>query len=451
MGALALDLAGKVTNPTAQQVLLKDTRYRQPLMRNPWLTDEAFAQLYPNRKTKVADAKTLLARRLTDVQFDHVIGFESRSSVLERMFHDGLLSSRRMFAYLRSAGSSTKVVDSLIDRCNLAIPTEWVREAGQKLGGQARLEAWLREPDSYTDTQIAEELENYSQWGAKWASLRLQLVLATRPALIGAAARSEHLPVRSAAAGCRHLTELDDQLATLGITALDQHGQVKDLEDIAFLIVALTHNPVVGNDVVQVCDTLLRRLRDPEKVDGATQRLARHPHPVVEPFEEVRSPEQLGWLVSRCLPWGSKPGRPADLRALLDNPNIGYPELTTITRRLRDAERYPAPDILVKINTLRGKFEELRDAEPLEVPTDLWAFPSADQPPEQVNGSADLYPKSAPTTPDILRYSPHAVRLLERELGDNPLGWQVVFDTADAFTGSLHDLITFANVTTATP
>lgn len=441
------ELAKDTPNATAQRILAADPATVRLVHENPYLADDVFVELYtgPKGKPAVAVAKDMITcNTLSDAQFAHVLATEARSSVIVAMLKNGLPPLERLEQLAASKAFSRAVGDQLIDHYNDGLPVEFVRAAA-RFKGRALLELWLRCPQEFSDDDIRGDLVAKSL-PAKDKD-RYSWLLATRPALVAAAVRSDIANLRMQAAGCRHLTDPADQQTFLP-EADDVEARMewaKD-EDNIWPLIALAHNPVVSNDLVTQCARLIKLAGEHDKGDQALARLARHPDPVTKPFEAEDDMVKVAWLLGRCLPTQQRPApRAHDLVALLANPHLGEGELARIHRglggvpmeqRLYDAlqdlvRRYPEEQYLTD-----GDYQ-------------LDSSVERERPRYEVEGNPD-HCRPAEVHATSLATNAQSRRWLEQQLGDDVTAWRTALMLLDgAFDGSLLDLTVVAQATAA--
>lgn len=468
-GEALRSIAADTVHPVAQRVLAQNPSLADHLAGNHHLSDETFVRLYPNARIPVGRAKRLVARDgLTDAQFAHVLKVEKRASVLITALDDARLPDAWMDAMLDAPAFTRAVADRAVAAYGPALQAAWVRAAADKVGGLARLTVWLQEASSVTDEQVAAALADLRPWCAspaqdKHVKTAIVWLLATRPGAIAGAARSTDPRVRQLAAGCRHLTDPDDQLAAVGLADADGldlgEWQMHALR-------ALVWNPVVGNDMVHhVTPTLQALERDAGEpnVFHPAKRLRTHPVPVTVPYEELDDPVLLAWVLTRSLPrYGYdgdrfNAGRPWDLTAVLSNPHLTAMNLLHAHRRLvpDNGTAWHDPRVVEAFNTALAAHPVLvtdYGITPLQAPPDPQPAPARTRGVPHVG--EELLDAAADQPATGLRWirtggNVPLLRYLERELDDaDQTVWQVALSLADThFTGTMADLVTVARAT----
>lgn len=448
VGYILDELPKNTASPAAQEHFARLTDRRKLLYRNEHLTDAVFADLLGQAKPRIpiSDAKELVTRNvLTDAQFDTLLTVESRASVIQTYVSRYRQPRERLDAILGCKALSRSLSDSIISDYSEILDLEWFRTAADKVGGRARLELWLRAPQEFSDDAISAALEPFA--GLTFDRGLIVQLLADRPGVIAGAARSANPKVRTAAAGCRHLTAVRDQLACVDLTDVEPgHIQpTKWIVDRGYSMMALANNPVVGNEVVRRVAEQLEQHPDYDFQHSAERRLARHPEPVTALFEEETDKSKIGWLLTRSLPSDNKPeGRYFDLLAVLSNSNLSEGE---VARALQKIAAYGSGHEAVDaLEAHLARFPDLGSVPPE-------ARPSVRPPdaPEERSEPWGPVDESTPTMPvHHLANNGPALRYVEQELDQSPAAWATALSLLDTgFTGSVGDLVLVVKATLA--
>lgn len=457
MGAILAAIAPRVVCPTAQRVLARRPELAERLAGNPHLSDEAFALVYPNAKVPVAIAKELVTRSvLSDGQFAHVLAVEKRSSVLAALVERVPVTPERLDALLVASAFTTAVADRIVAMYSERLSLEWLASAADRVEGMARLAQWWRDPSSATDDHIGEKLRTYPQWAGKVTGETGHFVtwlLATRPGAIHGAARSEEPRVRTWAAGCRHLTAVDDQLAVADLIGIDPDVRQPTawVDEHAWTLMALVNNPVVGNDIVHLGAKVLAAASEPNHRFDPQRRLGAHPVPIATAYEAIDDTVLLSWALNRSLPNAryNNAGRPWDLPALLSNPNLTTRDLLYVWQRLAPdggwgSEPLAEPAVADAFNTALSRFPSLEadyGVRPLTGIHPTWVeYPEREQPVPLEDSFIDV---GGAKPARFVEYSPDdALRYLERELADDEEAWLFALGMLESgFTGTTSDLV----------
>lgn len=452
-------------SPFALGVALALPKLRLTAVNNPALTSEQWHGLYTaKRKPAVPLARALVSRRLTPEQLDHVLAVEQRPSILAVALKENAPTRSQLHALLDNPGVSPALLDAVLTKHPSVIDLDWLRRADRmNLGNSSiRLAHYLHAGDTVTDDEIADALLTYSAWGAEWDTERLQTLFATRPGVLRGAVRSDEPKVRTAAAGCRHLTDPDLQRQCAYLDT--DEGRSPDLASIQwiekreFVWVALVNNPACDLAVVEACDPLLKRSLDTSKANHAANRLRYHPHQLTGSFEDEADPTVIGWLIKRTMPTESKPrGRELDLHALLTNQHLSegdvwaimqkmrpflYAELDPATREVLDSlmRRYPKVAVDCGFNAQEW-LESFRPGE-----SSYYTEPA----PRDVTAEHLAEAASCKLGDWKLEGFPQrTVCYLELNLSENELAWRFLLSALDSqtFTGTLGELVVVANMT----
>lgn len=316
--------------PEAVNAAWATPELRTYILGNWAMSDEAFESIY-RPGLPLDDAKRLACNAITDRKFIQVLRVETRSSVVSLAVDCDVPLSGDVLEVMMSAPTLKRAVANKVLRRRAAenLPLPWLRAAAE-VSGKCRVELMLHDRNM-PDTVVAENLRFYQKWGPA-RSAALPELLATRPAVISAAAHSDSLRVRQAATGCRHLLDPADQRAVADLDDVDGKN-IAWHEEREFIRVALACNPACSLPIVKELAGLLSRYAMFGTELQASSQIQGHPDRLTGPVECESRAHVLDWLISRTLPVnrGDKiKHRLWDLPALLANPHLSEKQQKTM-------------------------------------------------------------------------------------------------------------------------
>lgn len=184
-----------------------------------------------------------------------------------------------------------------------------------------------------------------------------ELLAATRPDLHQVLIAVQHPEALAAVAASRHCVDVDRQLDVIGFARRDAPDNIEEWYKIrGAAAVAMVRNPRCHEAILSELDEWLmhRGVRLYELREAISRRRAEYAsHPTVsEPYEDVRNPDVLAWLVDRSAAiMNSKQSlHPFDVGVLLSNTNL------TSVQRAR-LEKTPLPDVLRTQSVNEGSYD----------------------------------------------------------------------------------------------
>lgn len=467
----ASELIAKCVNlPAATQAVVEGLVLRSPKLRphlaaNPNLSRTAwFALMGPKPKPTIAMANELCARPLDAEQRALVLASETRTGPLSALVHHNVLGPAEQELLVKAKGFTASLA-------GLIVESDWAtpairRQAAYAAGGQVLLDRIATAHEAELDAAECQDLlARFSEWGAeakfKQRSTALSALLNRNPHLMATAARpGQHNAVQTAAAGCRHLTELDLQYQVAGLVPGQTSADPGWLVGQKFLFMALVNNPVcheeVAAAVMAVCATnpAMAEVRQ-----SISSRRAKNRPRVTTPFEEVDDLEILDWLVFRALPSEFKTGgRPWDLLALASNPHLnevlGHKLAGAFSSpSIRDALRAAVDPDEVFLALIQRFPDERMLA---RMPSDHASEPYDAERLARLDGSApNPGPAFAETRIRAARFDlgylsealfAAVVEWLGAQIGPEPAAWDIVLSMADDFDGTVEELAEMATL-----
>jgi hypothetical protein len=459
-------LISETRSATALRAALQNPELRQAAVINAALPEDLWFAAYPGKpKPPLALAKDLVDRPLSDRQFDYVLTCDGRSSVLAQVITSDPPNPERLNALLDAKGFNAAIAEQVFT--TTAVSQQWLVAAAAKVGGNARLEAWLRYPQLYTDAEIITDLRVYSSWAPRSDKGRLAPLFAGRPATLEGGVYSDSRWARTPAAGCRHLHRLDWQRAVVELDAPEaaDPDAVNHLwaDERCYIWAAFVNNPVADLATVTAVNPLMRRLSEYDFQNQAANRLARMPFTVTGDFEAETDPVKIATLIRRTMPNDNRmAGREHDLPALLANPHLSSGDISRILVALKRSDcswGKPAREaVSAFLERHPGEAADwgmtpgdwvLSPADAVDQPAaDLWRMHPTDSraglTPEAVAAAGNY--RGAGMWP----YLAAAVAFLEDTVEDTVEAWMFILAALNtgAFAGTLADLALVANTTT---
>lgn len=446
-------LASLTVSRAAQEAALAREGLRPQVLTNPSLDTGLLRRLLAEPKLSVADAKALVGRRLPQEVFQQLLATEKRQGVILESFKSNIPTLEDLHVLLENrALAKDKLVTHVAKHFEGVVDVDWLRAAGQ-VSGRARMMYWLAAPGETTNEEISAALAEFTSWGPEWPGELLSPLLADRPALLPAAARSDSLKVRTAAAGCRHLTDpgLQRQLAELdsGVDFATASGQW--LEERKFIWVSLVCNPACDMAVVRELRPVFDRLGY-DSGEHYWRRTTYQDFQLASTYQDEQDPRVLEWLIRRTL--GSSKLRWWDFPALAANPHLGEAEAFAICHRLR--EHLPggleAPVAKAALGLLDRFPAEFADAgitreDIIQRPAPLPRASALLDPQPRQFGPEDLAKFGTEPLAVFRGWREEALtRYLESALNDTPQAWTLVMSLLeDGFDQTLADLADSVN------
>lgn len=431
------------------------------LAQNPHISETTWYRLWPAKpRPPVTVCSALAGRELDSARRRYVIEHDTRVQTLKALIEANRLEPDEQRQLLASKGAGGQIA-GLLCKQDWLDPT-LAKQVAEAAGGWVYLE-WLSKstPDQISDEEAAAFLANYRTWEPEKVSYKerssgLKRLLARRPTLMAAAAvADQHDAVLTAAAGSRHLTRLEWQLAVAGITPGDSPRPPEWLGERKFTMLALVNNPVCLAEVLAEVERQLvgGDYHMLDVVRSIRFRASMSRHTVTQPYNEISDPEILKWLVHRAQPFQDgetgkvRPGQPYDLPVLAANPHLAPEHVEGIRSGL---------SAWVAIDALGAEGVEAARATLASCHPGLFAGPIEQAPPEEraavsEHREEDLEAKLArAATAAKVRCNDgrwgwgrpaHWIDYVEHHLGASHEAWDSFLGLVDTFEGTFAELV----------
>lgn len=405
------------------------------LLYDSQLSADTWFRLWPAKpRPRIPEATALVERPLTGEQINWVLAQETRQKVLAKMVRANDLDDDQHLRLLciRPTGPVAAALLERAETCDFGL-----RDLLEAAGGIDWL-WWCANADpTHLSTVVATDLLHdadgeFNLPGIRARSRMSRLLawwLGRRPDLIEAAVESPSVRVRTAAAGCRHLTvPLARRVVRLDGTT-EEFGTSEELSP---MWLAWAYNPVVPLELV---DEHATRSQSWEVRNAHNGRAARDRDAITVPYDQITDRATLEWVIHRSLPKENlDTGRLTtaklhDLVALAGNPMLRDETLPPeLVRRLIEQLRHdPGITRLDEINQARQR----AGAEPVRRDQQGWL-------------DFDVEPENlARFNPDgpVRGQDPEALAWVGTRFGADPTAWELLFSIADGFEGTWAELV----------